>query len=145
MKIARTWALAKIVIRGHILNWPWRSRSIRRRVRTDYTARVATQYFKRYLPAARAVVEEPVVKNDKNDKIWTIWLQGERHAPKLVRACFNSVRKHCKQELIVLDADSIFDYINLPNEIVEKYRDGKIGHAHFADICRVELLYRYGG
>ena len=67
MKIARTWALAKIVIRGHILNWPWRSRSIRRRVRTDYTARVATQYFKRYLPAARAVVEEPVVKDNKND------------------------------------------------------------------------------
>ena len=27
MKIARMWALTKIVIRGHILNWPWRSRA----------------------------------------------------------------------------------------------------------------------
>ncbi len=127
------------------MNWPWRERAHRRRVRTDYTAIVATKYFKRYLSAAAAVVETPVVKNDKEDKIWTIWLQGERKAPKLVRACFASVRKHCKQELVVLDADSIFDYIDLPAEIVKKYRDGKIGHAHFADICRVELLYRYGG
>lgn len=145
MKIARAWALTKIVVRGHILNWPWRSRAARRRVRTDYTAQVATKYFKRYLPAATAVVEDKVVENDKNDKIWTIWLQGERKAPKLVKACFKSVRKHCKQELVILDADTIFDYIDLPEVIVKKYRDGKIGNAHFADICRVELLYRYGG
>ena len=145
MKIARVWALTKIVIRGHILNWPWRERAARRRVRTDYTAHVATEYFKRYLPAATAVAETPVENNDKNDKIWTIWLQGEAHAPKLVKACFKSVRKHCKQELVILDADTIFDYIDLPQEIIQKYRDGKIGNAHFADICRVELLYRYGG
>ena len=134
MKIARMWALTKIVIHGHILNWPWRERSHRRRVRTDYTARVATQYFKRYLPAAARVKEEAVVKDDKNDKIFTIWLQGEAHAPKLVKACFKSVRKYCKQELVILDADTIFDYIDLPDEIVKKYRDGKL-------VMRISPIY----
>ena len=55
------------------------------------------------------------------------------------------MRRHCKQELIVLDENSVFDYITLPQEIVGKYRAGKIARAHFADICRVELLYEHGG
>lgn len=145
MNLARLFALAKIAVFGHILNWPWRTRMHRRKVRTDYTAKIATQYFKRYLKNVADVKETRVIKDDKNDKIWTLWLQGEEKAPALVKACFKSVRKHCKQELIVLDAKTVFDYISLPQEIIDKYRAGKIGHAHFADICRVELLYRHGG
>lgn len=145
MKIARNFALFKIILFGHILNPFWKSRIERRKIRTDLTAKIVTKYFKRYLPVAAMVKEVPVVKDDKNDKIFTIWFQGEDNAPALVRACFRSVRKHCKQELIVLDEKSIFDYISLPDVIVKKYKEGKIGHAHFADICRVELLYKYGG
>ena len=145
MKIARMWALTRVVVHGHILNWPWRSRAHRHQVRTDWTVRIATQYFKRYLPAVAAIPERKVVKNDKNDKIYTLWLQGEENAPALVKACFRSIRKHCKQELVVLDEKTIFDYITLPPEIMEKRKQGKIKHAHFADICRVELLYEHGG
>ena len=145
MKIARMWALTKVVFFGHIVNWPWRSRIHRRQVRSDVISRIIPKYFKRYLPAAAAIPERKVVKDDKNEKIWTIWLQGEKKAPKLVKACFNSVRKNCKQELVILDFETIFDYITLPDEIVKKYRDGKIANAHFADICRVELLYEHGG
>ena len=85
------------------------------------------------------------LKDDKNDKIFTLWLQGEDKAPPLVQACFRSVRKNCKQELVVLDEKTVFDYITLPDVIMEKRKKGKIGHAHFADICRVELLYNHGG
>ena len=145
MKIARMWAMTKVVAFGHILNWPWRSRVHRRQVRSDVISRIIPKYFKRYLPAAAAIPERKVIKDDKGEKIWTIWLQGEANAPKLVKACFRSIRKNCKQELVVLDYDSIFDYITLPDEIVKKYRDGKIANAHFADICRVELLYEHGG
>ena len=145
MNIARSFAMFKLVLFGHILNWHFFNRVARRKVRTDATARIVTKYFKRYLPAVNAVKEEKVINNDKNDKIWTLWLQGEEKAPALVKACFRSVRRHCKQELVVLDANTVFDYISLPDEIIQKYKDGKIGHAHFADICRVELLYRYGG
>ncbi len=145
MGFARMMAMTDMVINGHILNWFWRDRTRRRAVRSDVILRVIPRYFKRYLPAAAAVVEQPVVNNDKNDKIFTIWLQGEENAPDLVKACFRSVRKNCTQELIVLDEKTIFDYITLPEKIVEKYKRGKIGRAHFADICRVELLYQHGG
>ncbi|MBR5904565.1 MAG: hypothetical protein IKZ49_03465 [Alphaproteobacteria bacterium] len=145
MKIARSYALFKIILFGHILNPFWKSRVERRKIRTDLTAKIVCKYFKRYLKHIKDVPETKPIKDDKNDKIFTIWLQGEDKAPALVKACYRSVRRHCKQELIVLDANTIFNYINLPEEIVKKYRDGKIGHAHFADICRVELLYNYGG
>ena len=145
MNIARKYALFKIILFGHILNPFWKTRIERRKRRTDLTAKVVTKYFQRYLKAAENIPETVPIKDDKNDKIWTLWLQGEDKAPALVKACYRSVRKHCKQKLIVLDADTVFDYISLPKEIVEKYKAGKIGHAHFADICRVELLYRHGG
>ena len=145
MKIARFFALADIVVRGHILNWFWRDRETRRAVRSDILADAIPRYFRRYLPAAAAVVERPVVKDDKNEKIWTIWLQGEDKAPPLVQACFRSVRKNCTQELVVLDENTLRDYITLPDIVWEKRAAGKIKNAHFADICRVELLYEHGG
>ena len=145
MNIQRMWAMTQIVVQGHILNWFWRDRLHRRKVRSAVIERVIPKYFERYLPAAAAVKERKVVNNDKNDKIFTLWLQGEENAPELVKACFRSVRRHCKQELIVLDEKTVFDYITLPDVIMEKRRAGKIAHAHFADICRVELLYQHGG
>ena len=145
MSVARCIAMFKIGLFGHVLNPFWKTRIERRKIRTDLTAKIVTKYFKRYLPAVDSVKESTPIKDDKNDKIFTIWLQGEDNAPALVKACFRSVRRHCKQELVVLDENTIFDYITLPKEIVKKYKDGKIGHAHFADICRVELLYEYGG
>ncbi|MFQ6777951.1 MAG: capsular polysaccharide synthesis protein, partial [Alphaproteobacteria bacterium] len=143
--IARLWAVTNVIVRAHILNPFWNDRVTRRRKRTDLTAEIVTKYFKRYLSAVNSVTEQKVVKDDDNEKIFTMWLQGEDKAPALVKACFRSVRRHCKQELIVLDENSVFDYISLPDVIVEKYKQGKIGRAHFADICRVELLYRHGG
>ena len=145
MSFSRFVATMKIVLFGHILNWPWRSRVKRRAVRSDVISKVIPTYFKRYLPAAAAVKEREVINNDKNDKIFTLWLQGEDKAPPLVQACFRSVRKNCKQELVVLDEKTVFDYITLPDVIMKKRKAGKIAHAHFADICRVELLYQHGG
>ncbi len=145
MGFRRFLALTDIIVRGHILVPLWWSRKRRRERRCQVLTSAIPSYFKRYLPAAAAVPERKVVKDDKNEKIWTIWQQGEDNAPPLVKACFRNIRKNCKQELVVLDDTNIFDYITLPKEIVEKYKAGKIKRAHFADICRVELLYEYGG
>lgn len=145
MNLARFIAVSDVILRGHILNPFWLSREKRREIRSDVISQVIPRYFKRYLPAAEKVVETDVIKDDKNDKIFTIWLQGEEKAPALVKACFKSVRRHCKQELVVLDEKTLFEYISLPDIIMEKRKKGMIKNAHFADICRVELLYRYGG
>lgn len=145
MKFARTWALTDIVLRAHVFNPFWWPRN-KRRARRHAVARVAIpKYMERYLPKAGTVREETPIKNDETEKIFTMWLQGEDNAPPLVKACFRSIRKNCVQELVVLDEKTVFDYITLPDEIVKKYRAGHIARAHFADICRVELLYTYGG
>lgn len=145
MNIPRFVAVADIILLGHILNPFWLSRDKRREIRSNVISRVIPRYFKRYLPAAEKVRETKAINNDSADKIYTIWLQGEENAPALVKACFRSVRKNCVQELVVLDEKTVFDYIRLPEKIMEKRRAGKIKNAHFADICRVELLYQYGG
>jgi hypothetical protein len=147
MNFSRFWALTRILFQSHMFNWFWRPRARRSEVRTQVLSHVAPEYFKRYLYAAAAVKEEKVIKDDKNDKIFTIWQQGEDDvtATPLIKACWRSVRKNCTQELLILDDDNLFDYIDLPQIIVDKYKKGKIRRAHFADICRVELLYRYGG
>ncbi len=145
MSIRRHLAMANLIWQAHVLNWFWRPRDVRRAVRSDILARLIPQYFMRYLPAAAAIKERRPVKNDAKEKIFTIWLQGEENAPELVKACFRSVRKNCTQELVVLDEKTLWDYISLPDVIMEKRRQGKIKNAHFADICRVELLYQHGG
>ena len=145
MSLSRLFAMFEIGLFGHVLNPFWKTRMQRRKRRTDLTAKIVSRYFKKYLPAAEKVVEEKPINNDKNEKIFTMWLQGEDKAPALVKACFRSVRRHCSQELVVLDEKTVFDYITLPEKIIKKYKSGKIGHAHFADICRVELLYEHGG
>lgn len=133
----------KIVLGAHIFNWPWRSRLRRRAVRGNVLGRLVPQYLKQYLFATKNVPDESI--QNGSDKIFTIWLQGEDSAPDLVKSCFRSVRQNCKQKLVVLDEKSLFEYITLPDYIMEKRRCGLIKNAHFADICRVELLYRYGG
>ena len=71
MNIDRAWALTRIFFQSHVFNWPWRSRDHRRDVRTDVLSRVAPEYFKRYLPAVKNVVDGPVIKDDKNEKIFS--------------------------------------------------------------------------
>ncbi len=145
MNFSRMLAMSDVILNGHVLNWFWRDRVTRREARSDVIARVIPRYFKRYLPAAAATPETRPVHDDANEKIFSIWLQGEENAPDLVKACFRSIRRHCSQELVVLDEKTLFEYITLPDVIMEKRRKGMIKNAHFADICRVELLYKYGG
>ena len=146
-KFKRIIVLLEIVVKGHIFNYFWRSRDIRQNVRSALIkSNILESYLKEYLPSDNLLHEENVTDSKcKNEKIFSIWFQGEQFAPDLVKACFKSIRKHCKQELVVLDENTIYNYITLPPSIIKKYKTGKISRAHFADICRVELLYEHGG
>ena len=142
MVVAKAWLL----VRAHLLNPLWLPRAQRREIRRDTLAASLPWYFRRNLmDGLPALPEGPVIRDDAHDKVFTLWLQGEENAPELVQACFRSMRRHFRQELIVLDESNLYDYVSLPEAIVEKYRAGKIKTAHFADICRLDLLYRHGG
>ena len=167
---------AEIVLRGHILNWPWRSRLERRRARGAATRDAVCAYLDRYVseflgmpytPAEDAGQPAPYGSGQPvpgspaqpvpdsfgqaspgdsgKERIFSIWLQGEQSAPDIVKACWRSIRANSSRELVVLDSGSIGDWIELPPHVTDKWRRGLIKPAHFTDICRVALLYRYGG
>lgn len=134
-----------LTVQGHILNPLWGSREERRKKRYKATFDSVMGYLRRYAgPISRIRPEKPDTTPEP-ERAFTIWYQGEEQAPPLVKACFRSMRRHLRQELVVLDADTLFDWISLPDHIVEKWRSGKIAHTQFSDICRIELLYRHGG
>ena len=136
----------RLLLEGHLLNPVWDGEERHRARRCKAFGRILMDFMrKNWLQAAADVPVTPVIRNDGEERIFTLWLQGEEQAPDIVKSCFASIRKHCTQPLVILDGKSIFDWITLPETIVEKYRAGKIKPAHFADICRVELLHTYGG
>lgn len=85
--------------------------------------------------------------NDDTKYIWQCWLQGVDTAPDIVKACLKSVEKHKKKEqkVVIITSDNFDQYVNLPQYIIKKWKDGIISNAHFADILRINLLSRYGG
>lgn len=117
----------------------------KRRFINSMKRKLFTDYLVRYLPAE---IPEIGARGDEavfEEKIFTIWLQGEKNAPPIVKSCIDRARHFYGDQIVVLDEQSISDYISLPDHIWKKYRSGKIGPAHFTDICRVELLTEYGG
>ena len=139
-------ARRSLLWQGELLNPLWDSREKRRAKRSTIIVRHVTDFRRKHvLHAADAVAPQETVRDDAGEKIYTIWLQGEQNAPDIVKSCLASIRAHCKQELVVLDEKTLPDYISLPEDILRKYRAGKIKPSHFSDICRVELLYRHGG
>lgn len=79
--------------------------------------------------------------------IWVVWLQGYEQAPVVVEVCIHSLKRVLKKEerICILDEKKIFEYIDLPEYIIHKWKRGIISNAHFCDIVRVVLLNIYGG
>lgn len=140
---------AKILmaVKGHILNAPWAGRMQRRRKRGLAIREVVGKYLERYSTCFRSIspADPDPRMNVDGERIFSIWFQGEDKAPKIVKACWRSIRANCSLPLIILDENTVFDWISLPESIVKQWKSGKIRHAHFADLCRLELLYQYGG
>lgn len=81
-----------------------------------------------------------------SNKVWWCWLQGEENAPKLQKKCLKTLRENLvDREIIVITQDNLYEYVDFPDFIKEKYKKGIISHTHFSDLVRLELLIRHGG
>ncbi len=91
----------------------------------------------------------PLVKNtthEYSDIVWWLWLQGEESAPDICKSCLASLRRHLpERKIIVLTEKNLWNYVDFPEYIKEKYRKGYISNAHFSDLVRVQLLAMHGG
>lgn len=137
-----------IMLEGHILNPFWKPRFARRKRRNEAITNAKLKYLRIYEKEVKQIQPTPKQNEDaekEEERVFTLWLQGENQAPPIVKACFRSMKRHIDMPLVVLDEKSIFDWISLPQHIMDKWQKGIITRAHFSDICRVELLYRHGG
>lgn len=80
-----------------------------------------------------------------NQMVWFMWLQGIEQAPKFCQANFNYLKRSFSGQVKLITADNLFDYISLPNFIIDKWQKGFISNTHFSDIIRIQLLCTYGG
>ena len=101
----------------------------------------------KYLSRYAKGVKPADLPTESGKYIWMCWLQGEEHAPDVVKKCFQSVRKNkpAGYEMVVIDYDNLDKYVSLPDFVLEKHRRGIISHPHFSDIVRLCLLRKYGG
>ena len=100
---------------------------------------------KKYAKLIAEGISEPISYHLSN-KVWILWLSGLETAPDVVKACYASVKRNMPdKEVIFLTEENLFDYITLPDYILEKRKKEMIGSAHFADIIRLELLCTHGG
>lgn len=82
----------------------------------------------------------------ENAPIWVCWWTGEETAPPLVRQCLKSIQKYAGNHPVhLITKENYMHYLTIPDFIIEKVQNGKMGLAHFADYIRVCLLNRYGG
>ncbi len=117
-----------------------------KKLRAKLKARFAKLYLKKYVDfGINCKINKN--KNRKDEKIiWQYWHQGAKEAPKIIKKCLLSVKEQMKgYKQIVLDYNSIKDYVELPDRYYRLLEDKKMKIAHFSDVLRVYLLEKYGG
>ena len=127
---------------AHLLVPFWKDRRERRLLRNRVMAKLCESYVSD-LPVI--IPQDATPRRMPREFVFSIWLQGEEQAPRIVKSCWDSIRRHCNEELVILDAKTIPDWIDLPSGILAQWQSGRMKPCHFTDICRLELLWKYGG
>lgn len=94
------------------------------------------------------LLPDAVASESGSKHIWTLWWQGVKQAPEIVKICLKSQQENMVPEgfqYTIITKDNWKQYMKLPKHITEKVENGKITLTHFSDIIRAELLKQYGG
>ena len=79
-------------------------------------------------------------------KIWVMWWQGEEDMPEIIRINFDSLKRNSNgHEVVLITKDNFFEYLTIPDYIINKLRLNIISLTHLSDYIRVALLSNYGG
>lgn len=116
----------------------------------NHIKKILHREFDSYLStlASRPIYE---IKDKKTDfspydgSIWIYW-DNPSEMPKIVKSCLNSVYKNSEsKKIIVINEDTLHNYIHIEKHIIEKYKNGLITKTHYSDIIRTSVLTKYGG
>lgn len=105
-------------------------------------------YMKKYLKPVEKFVDKefeqipPEQRDIMSDKVWTMWLQDD--VPEIIQLCLDSIKKFYPDTIIITEKN-IFDYVEIPDYIWKKYKNGIISAPHFSDYVRCVLLDKFGG
>lgn len=89
---------------------------------------------------------DTTLNHAESNKVWICWFQGLENAPPLVKKCVQSVYDNVPdKEIVIITEDNIGNYVQFPDYIWKKWKEGKITHTHMTDLLRLELLIQYGG
>ncbi len=118
--------------------------------RQDYIAKyLRKNYINPYLEGELLEFNLKPKKDLHTDKImWQFWGQGvDESTHPVVKSSFFSVGLNKGDyERIILNNNTIRDYIDLPDFVYEKLKTNKnYNYAFFSDVLRVSLLSAYGG
>ncbi len=92
------------------------------------------------------VNSELPVNNSEKYKIWVMWWQGEEVMPEIIRINFDSLRKNSNgHDIVLITQNNYFEYLKIPDFIIEKLSQNIISLTHLSDYIRVALLSKYGG
>ncbi len=119
-----------------------------RKIRRIMKGEMAKNYLKKYVKAAIKETETQTFeqKEIKDYTIWQFWDTGIENAPEIVKRCVESIDKfEPNKKHVVLNLETIKNYVDIPQRYYELLKSGKMGMAHFSDILRTHLLLKYGG
>lgn len=103
-------------------------------------------YLRKYIKCE--LEQDNYVKKVEQDSkvIWVLWLQGEVNMPSIVRICYNSIKKFAgERKVILLTEDNLSDYIDVPQSVMDLYKNNRMQAAQYSDFIRAQLMYTYGG
>lgn len=80
-----------------------------------------------------------------NNPMWIYWDSGIENAPIIIQKCYESLMKYHGDRVILLTEKNISEYIEMPEYIEKKRKNGSIPIAGYTDLIRFALLEHYGG
>lgn len=82
---------------------------------------------------------QSISNSQKNHQpvVWTLWLQGFSSAPPIVRFCQERLAEKAPIPVRALDFQQTMNLIEIPERIMELYREGIVTNVSLSDLIRL--------